>query len=697
LRQSSPNSKYYLRILIVISFFLCSTFYAKSAIKELEKFQQELIIAKDDTSRAKLLNDAAFLLRGNNPKLAMQYANLAMELSIKARYNKGKLNSYLVKGIIYKRLGDFEKAMQNYTNALQISDLMGDKLKISSCYNNIGSIYQAQKNYTKAILYFNKSLEIEQTLGKKDQVSIRLYNIGTIYEAMNKLDTAYNFYNQSLTIEETLDNEEGISFALYGLGGVLTKKGDFPKAEIYLKKAYDLAKKNSDISGMSYCLNELGALYMKWGIHTTAVSFFLQSISYADSLQEKNQIKETYYNLASAYADLKQYKDAYEYFVKYNTLNEEINNTDISRKIAEINTKYEVDKIDKELELMKKEGRIKELELNQQKNLRNFLIFSSIIVIILGLFNFNKKRSLEQNSKNSLSEKQSNDILLIFEKVLLSKISWAVFLCIYFVLYSSFIQPFGLAFLEWSEKWLIIAVYGAICLATSSLSFIIFRPWNAYFRKHSLVLKYILLSFLNITLLTFTLFFYNSIQGLNDFSIISLTDILFQVITISLLPVLMLVLFSERITYAQNLKDIPLDAISHQQTIDSKTIPSEKEEIITIKTDNINESIRLLYHQIICFEANDNYTAIYFLKEGNLKKELYRITLKKIEAQLIDYKEFIRCHKSFIINISFLRKISGNAQKYKMHFLNLDFEVPVSRSFPRQVIDTLKEATQNKE
>ena len=677
---------------VILLLLVLSYFQAISENKGIDKIQQDLILAKNDTSRAKLLNDAAFLLRSTDPKLSLKYANMAMELSVKETYNIGILNASLVKGIIYKHFGDYETAMQNYLLALKMSETIGDKTRISSCYNNMGSIYQAQNNYSKAILYFKKSLDIEKILGKKDQVSIRLYNIGTVYESMSKLDSAYDCYNQSLEIEESLKNDEGISFALYGLGGVLTKKKEYSKAETFLKKAYGLAEKNKDNADMSYCLNELGVLYMKWKKSDMAISFFTRSISYSDSLQEKNQIKETCHNLALTYADLGKYKEAYEYFSKYNTLNEEINNSDISRKIAEINAKYEVDKIDKEVELMKKEAKIKELKYDQQKNLRNYLLFTSIIVIVLSFFKFSNKKT---PAKVNETGKQKISILLL-DNLLHNKIAWAVLLSVYTIIYSVLIQPLGLALLDWTNKWLIIAVYGAITLAVIIISFLIAGIWNEYFRKQSLIYKYVFIALINILILSSALFLYNSIQGLGSFNFSSFADVLLQVIIISILPLLILLLFSERITYAQNLKDIPIEVVAQQQTQQQEDIPALEEKLITIKTDNIGESIELSPNNIICFEANDNYTALYYLVNNKLKKELYRITLKKLEVQLIDFKEIIRCHKSYIINISHLERISGNAQGFKMHLRYIDFEVPVSRSFPRQIIDDLKEVTSEK-
>lgn len=668
-------------------FCVFSCIAARSETKELDSIKQELITATSDTLRARLLNDAAFLLRTTDPKLSLQYTDIAIQLSLKTGFKRGILNSYLVKGIIYKRFADYETAMKYYICALQMAEKIGDTSRISSVYNNIGSIYQAQNNYTDAISYFKRSLELEKNLNRKEQVSIRLYNLGTVYEALNKLDSAVIFYNQSLTIEESLDNDEGISFALYGLGGVLAKKAEYSKAETYLKKAYDLANKDQDVSGKSYCLNELGVLYMKWKRSDEAIKYFLRSVACADSIEDKNQIKETYHNLAMTYSDLGQYKSAYEYFELYSKLNEEINSSEINKKIAEINKKYELDKAENEIELVKKENRIKELEISQQKSLRNFLIFSAIIVIILGLFRYSRKKKSE-----IIKEEKSKSMTVLFEKLLLSKFVWTFVLSIYIMICAAFIQPFGLSELPWSDKWLIIAVYGAITFAIILLTFFLTGGLNRKLIKYPLLLRYIVFALINILLLSATLFFYNNIQDLSNVDFKSFSEVLLQMTIISLLPILLLMLFSERISYAENLKDIPLDVISQQPQHEISRPKTEEVKTIFIKTDNVGEEIRLTKEQIVCFEANDNYTAVYYLMNNKIKKELYRITLKKLEVQLLEYKEIIRCHKSYIINISHLEKISGNAQGFRMHMRNLEFEVPVSRSFPRQVLDSLKES-----
>jgi DNA-binding LytR/AlgR family response regulator len=141
--------------------------------------------------------------------------------------------------------------------------------------------------------------------------------------------------------------------------------------------------------------------------------------------------------------------------------------------------------------------------------------------------------------------------------------------------------------------------------------------------------------------------------------------------------------------YAQYIDKFPI-VEEVEETQQEELSVEHADLMLNIETDNISETIEMLKSKLICIEANDNYSAVYYEKNGKIQKTLYRITLKKIESSLIIYEEFIRCHKSYIVNIDYLVKIVGNSQKSKMIIKNLDFEIPISRNFPNQILQSLK-------
>lgn len=102
-------------------------------------------------------------------------------------------------------------------------------------------------------------------------------------------------------------------------------------------------------------------------------------------------------------------------------------------------------------------------------------------------------------------------------------------------------------------------------------------------------------------------------------------------------------------------------------------ITNEKDEVI----------LEIPIHQIVTFEANDNYVVTYqLMDDGSLDKKLHRISMKKI-TELLDQidVEFFRVHKSYLINPRFIEKLKGKSQAYRIVLSHLSKEIPISRSF----------------
>ncbi len=130
------------------------------------------------------------------------------------------------------------------------------------------------------------------------------------------------------------------------------------------------------------------------------------------------------------------------------------------------------------------------------------------------------------------------------------------------------------------------------------------------------------------------------------------------------------------------------EKISKIQKTNPRVITTSDEEII-IKGENKKEQIKLTLNNLLYISYEKNYASIFYLQNNTLKEALIRTSLNKIEEQLIDFEEIIRCHKSYIVNTNKVIEIKGNARSYLLKIPNLEFLIPVSRSFPKELLFTL--------
>ncbi len=106
---------------------------------------------------------------------------------------------------------------------------------------------------------------------------------------------------------------------------------------------------------------------------------------------------------------------------------------------------------------------------------------------------------------------------------------------------------------------------------------------------------------------------------------------------------------------------------------------------ITIYSDNEKEKINFNINDLVYVSSQGNYVSFFLKSEDhNLKEKILRATLTKVDEKLVPYSKIIRCHKSYIINTSFINDISGNARGYLLKSDIISFDIPVSRRFSKQ-------------
>ena len=125
-------------------------------------------------------------------------------------------------------------------------------------------------------------------------------------------------------------------------------------------------------------------------------------------------------------------------------------------------------------------------------------------------------------------------------------------------------------------------------------------------------------------------------------------------------------------------------ATNFTKSIHQRTSISENTRIKILSKNN-DETIIIDLKQLLCVKAEGNYLKVFFLKENIIKSKLIRNSISKIEEQLVVFEKVKRCHRSYIVNLDKVEKMTGNARNLNLHISNLDFTIPVSRSFPKEV------------
>jgi hypothetical protein len=255
----------------------------------------------------------------------------------------------------------------------------------------------------------------------------------------------------------------------------------------------------------------------------------------------------------------------------------------------------------------------------------------------------------------------------------------AFFFALFVFAFLSIFQPFGLSTYK-GQVYFHTAGYGLITLIgyvfTSIIatfifpSFFEYDSWKVWKEILSNLCTIVVIGSLNVL---YTVFIFDLTFSIRLFYIF-----LGYTLSVGILPISIIVLIREmrlRTTFEKNSAN--LNASFH---------PEKQKQAIqtTIETLQLeNETVDI--QRILFFQSSANYLEVVYLESANLKRKVIRQTLKEVESKLENQSSFVRCHKSFIVNLTHVERFSGNAQGYKLHFAQHEQAIPVSRQHNENV------------
>jgi len=154
--------------------------------------------------------------------------------------------------------------------------------------------------------------------------------------------------------------------------------------------------------------------------------------------------------------------------------------------------------------------------------------------------------------------------------------------------------------------------------------------------------------------------------------------------SVGVFPMLLGSYYMERTLNSANQK-IAQQANNQLQTVHQKNTLSHYK----FQSENKVDFVEVDIEKLICIKAEGNYCEFYTSQKGEIKKELFRITLKLVEEKLENEEDIIRCHRSYLVNLRKVSKVSGTARNLSLHFDNMEFTIPVSRSNSALVTNTI--------
>ncbi len=423
-------------------FFLQSTFlFSQLNLNSLLKN----ISQESDSSKIDILNDYTWNQRNANPGLALRSGEAALKIAESINNKSFQAKSHNLIGVVYRNLGDFDKALSSYTKALKLAEEINDSVQIAYSNNNIGGIYRLQGSNILALDYILKALKVFEKLNDKSGMSFCTINIGLIYRRQGNYSKALEYLNSTLKLREEINDKPGKALALNliaetnfemgnmsdalknyievekqytavgdkkglaaawgGMSGVYYQENNFEKALEFRKRALEMSYKINYLQGQVIGHSNLGLIYAKLGKFNQADTSFSKALKIIENKNEVYVKMECYRDFAKYNEIKKDFQKAFFYNNLYHNLKDSVNREENIARASEIETIYHKEKSERENFLL-----LKELELKEKQ--RNYLIVIALLILVVTLVTYNRYRSKKVDSEQLSQINVMKDTLL---------------------------------------------------------------------------------------------------------------------------------------------------------------------------------------------------------------------------------------------------------------------------------------------
>lgn len=321
----------------------------------------------------------------------------------------------LYHGVATYLRGDYKKSLPNYLNALRLFDSLENHRGIAKTNIELAGFYHKNKQ-------FEKALETAEQAKEAAILSGDTATLGTYYGfkmnflmRQNKYDEAYPFMLKALAIRRTMNDSIGLGYAYLDLSEYELRKGNLNGSLAYIDTSTYIRKKIGDDQGVAVNQVVIGEAYFGVGQFNKAIPYFKKSIELASPIGYTDLIRFGYDMLQKSYVELGDFEKAYKHLQQAQVFNDSIFNVEKSKALLSLQTQYETEKKEKEIELLSIENELKAADL---ENANNRFYASLGGLILLGFITYLGFNRYKQKQRALLAEEKALNQKLGFKSLI---------------------------------------------------------------------------------------------------------------------------------------------------------------------------------------------------------------------------------------------------------------------------------------
>lgn len=302
----------------------------------------------------------------------------------------------LYHGVATYLRGDYKQALPSYLYALYVFDSLKNQRGIARTCNEMAVFYHKQKQLDDAYQALDRAESAAILANDEEALGTTYGHHMAFLVKREKHEEAYPYMMKVFEIRKRTQDSVGLGYIYLDLANYKLVHGQLEESLKLINKSTEIRKRIGDDQGVAVNTVIKGEFYFQSGNFKKAIPFFKKSIELATPIGYTDLIRFGYDMLQQSYVKLEDYKNAYENLQKNQVFNDSIYNAEKSKALLTLQTQYETEKKEKEIELLSVENQLKEVEVKNADNRFYVALAGATLLILIGILAFNRYKQKQQ-------------------------------------------------------------------------------------------------------------------------------------------------------------------------------------------------------------------------------------------------------------------------------------------------------------
>ncbi|MGO9016345.1 MAG: tetratricopeptide repeat protein [Dissulfurispiraceae bacterium] len=231
---------------------------------------------------------------------ALKFFKSALAISKRGGHVSGILDATLAIADISRMTGDFDRAINNYEEALEACEALGQTLTAADCMVGMGLSLRAIGMWKEALQFVSAARKTYRREKDKRGAAFSLWAEAGVYRVAGNIGKAITLFTEAKTSFASIGFNSGIAYALCGLGGTHRIAGKYGESLQYYRQANQMFGSLKDKFGTAYSHCGIGNAYRMQMRYGDAMRHFRKAAHLYEEIGDIVSYSYTLWSIATA-------------------------------------------------------------------------------------------------------------------------------------------------------------------------------------------------------------------------------------------------------------------------------------------------------------------------------------------------------------------------------------------------------------